>query len=87
MIRKTLSLPDDMGEWIAGRIASGRYNNDSEYVRDLIRRDQDEQRKAERLQAALDAAEADLAAGRHQDLATKADVTRLMDAIEAEASG
>lgn len=87
MIRKTLSLPDDMGEWIAGRIASGRYNNDSEYVRDLIRRDQDEQRKAERLQAALDAAEADLAAGRHSDLATKADVARLMDEIEAEAGG
>lgn len=40
MIRKTISMPDRMGEFIADRIKSGDYQNESEYIRDLIRRDQ-----------------------------------------------
>ena len=43
MIRKTISMPDDMGSWIESRIESGQYNNDSEYFRDLVRKDQERQ--------------------------------------------
>ena len=43
MIRKTISMPDEMGEWIENRIRSGQYNNDSEYFRDLVRHDQQRQ--------------------------------------------
>ncbi|MBW4671665.1 MAG: type II toxin-antitoxin system ParD family antitoxin [Cyanomargarita calcarea GSE-NOS-MK-12-04C] len=46
MMRKTITIPDAMDEWVKAQIASGRYGNDSEYFRDLIRRDQDK-RQAE----------------------------------------
>lgn len=39
-------MPDDMGIWIENRVKSGLYNNDSEYFRDLVRKDQI-QREAE----------------------------------------
>ena len=41
MMRKTITIPDAMEDWIKAQIKSGRYGNDSEYFRDLIRRDQD----------------------------------------------
>ncbi len=41
MLRKTITIPDAMEGWVKAQIASGRYGNDSEYFRDLIRRDQD----------------------------------------------
>ena len=40
-IRKTITLSSQMDLWVKRQIKSGRYANDSEYVRDLIRRDQD----------------------------------------------
>ncbi len=58
MIRKTISIPDAMEDWVKAQIASGRYGNDSEYFRDLIRRDQDRRRAEAGLRAVLDAAEA-----------------------------
>lgn len=41
-IRKTITLTDKQDGWIKARIASGDYTNDSEYFRDLIRRDQEQ---------------------------------------------
>lgn len=41
MTRKTITIPDSMEDWIKDQIKSGRYCNDSEYLRDLIRHDQD----------------------------------------------
>jgi antitoxin ParD1/3/4 len=41
MVRKTITLPQPMDKWVKSQIDAGRYANDSEYVRDLIRRDQD----------------------------------------------
>lgn len=52
MMRKTITIPDAMEGWIKAQIESGRYGNDSEYFRDLIRRDQ-ERRLAERELALL----------------------------------
>jgi antitoxin ParD1/3/4 len=46
MMRKTITIPEAMEDWIKAQIESGRYGNDSEYFRDLIRRDQD-RRQAE----------------------------------------
>ena len=40
-VRKTITLTDQQDEWIKSQIANGDYTNDSEYFRDLIRRDQD----------------------------------------------
>jgi antitoxin ParD1/3/4 len=41
MTRKTITIPSAMESWVKAQIQSGRYGNDSEYFRDLIRRDQD----------------------------------------------
>lgn len=41
MTRKTITIPDAMEAWVKAQIESGRYGNDSEYFRDLIRKDQD----------------------------------------------
>ena len=46
MMRKTITIPEAMEEWVKAQIESGRYGNDSEYFRDLVRRDQD-RRQAE----------------------------------------
>ena len=42
-----ISLPDSLKEFVDGQIAEGHYSSASEYVRDLIRAD--EQRKARQL--------------------------------------
>ena len=39
--RKTITLSDQQDAWVKGRVANGDYTNDSEYFRDLIRRDQE----------------------------------------------
>ena len=49
MMRKTITIPDAMDEWIKAQIESGRYGNDSEYFRDLIRRDQDKRQAEQEL--------------------------------------
>ena len=55
MMRKTITIPDAMEEWVKAQISSGRYGNDSEYFRDLIRRDQDRKLAALELRAMIDA--------------------------------
>jgi len=50
-VRKTVTLTDAQDNWIKAQVASGDYTNDSEYFRDLIRRDQE---KASVLKAAID---------------------------------
>jgi len=40
MATMNVSLPDPMKDWVEAQAKSGRYSNASDYVRDLIRRDQ-----------------------------------------------
>jgi antitoxin ParD1/3/4 len=40
MATMNVSLPDAMKGWVEQRAQSGHYSNASDYVRDLIRRDQ-----------------------------------------------
>lgn len=40
-----VSLPDPMKDWVESQAQGGRYANSSDYVRDLIRRDQAYQEK------------------------------------------
>lgn len=53
MMRKTITIPDAMEQWIKARIESGRYVNDSEYMRDLIRRDQERHLAEEKLRGLI----------------------------------
>ncbi len=41
MATMNVSLPDPMKTWVETQAKSGRYGNVSDYVRDLIRRDQE----------------------------------------------
>jgi antitoxin ParD1/3/4 len=49
MMRKTITIPEVMDGWVKAQIESGRYGNDSEYFRDLIRRDQDKRQAEQEL--------------------------------------
>ena len=51
--RKTTTLTDQQDKWIKAQIAAGQFTNDSEYVHDLIRRDQASQADIEAIRAAL----------------------------------
>ena len=51
--RKTITLTDKQDQWIKSRIAAGEYTNDSEYIRDLVRRDQEQNAKFRTLKAAI----------------------------------
>ena len=41
MATMNVSLPDPMKHWVEAQARTGRYSNASDYVRDLIRRDQE----------------------------------------------
>ena len=46
MVRHTISLPDPMSNYIDHQVSSGQYGNISEYIRDLIRKDQEQKQLA-----------------------------------------
>ncbi len=50
MATMNVSLPDPMKAWVEAQAESGRYANASDYVRDLIRRDQERANKLNALQ-------------------------------------
>lgn len=52
-IRKTITLTETQNEWIKAQIDSGAYTNDSEVLRDLIRKAQQETCEIEAIRAAL----------------------------------
>lgn len=52
-VRKTITLTDQQDGWIKAQINAGHYTNDSEYIRDLIRREQERSAEIEAVRAAL----------------------------------
>lgn len=75
MTRKTITIPEAMEDWVKTQIASGRYANDSEYFRDLIRRDQERREALEQLRALIDEGDA-------SGTSTKT-VPQIMEEVEA----
>lgn len=57
MATMNVSLPDLMKKWVEEQIKTGHFSNASDYVRDLIRRDQEYQDRREVLINALIAGE------------------------------
>jgi antitoxin ParD1/3/4 len=49
-LRKTITVTEQQGAWIKSRIKDGDFTNDSEYLRDLIRRDQERAQKIANMQ-------------------------------------
>lgn len=50
MTTMNVSLPDQMKRWVEVQAHTGRYSNASDYVRDLIRRDQEQTVKIAEMQ-------------------------------------
>ncbi len=53
LVKKSITVTDQQEQWIKAQIASGQYGNDSEYFRDLIRRDQEQNAKFQALKEAI----------------------------------
>lgn len=80
MMRKTISMPDLMAAWIAARVERGQFNNESEYFRDLVRRDQEEEERKAYLISRLESGAEQLAKGAYSDLNSDGEIDRLFDA-------
>lgn len=56
MVSMNISIPDPLREWVQCQVESGDYASASDYVRDLIRRDQASARQSQTMLALLDKA-------------------------------
>ncbi|RLL55887.1 type II toxin-antitoxin system ParD family antitoxin [Mariprofundus sp. EBB-1] len=56
-VRKTITLTGQQDAWVKSQIDAGHYTNDSEFIRDLIRREQERNVEIEAIRAALVAGE------------------------------
>ncbi len=54
MATMNISLPEKMKDWVEKQAAGGRYANSSDYMRDLIRRDQERAAKIAHMQKLID---------------------------------
>ena len=54
MATMNISVPDPMKDWVQAQIDDGKYASSSDYVRDLIQKDQQQRDKLAVLQAAID---------------------------------
>ncbi|WP_232493444.1 type II toxin-antitoxin system ParD family antitoxin [Novosphingobium kaempferiae] len=52
-VRKTITLTGQQDAWIAEQVQAGRYTNDSEAIRDLIRREQERTGEIAAIRSAL----------------------------------
>lgn len=53
MATMNISLPESMRDWVENRLQSGLYASNSDYIRDLIRKDQQQTQKLATMQAAI----------------------------------
>ena len=53
LVKKTVNITDQQESWLKSQIANGQYGNDSELIRDLIRKEQRRDENLEHLRAAL----------------------------------
>lgn len=54
MATMNISLPDPMKAWVEAQTLDGRYSNVSDYMRDLIRKDQERRQAIAEIQALVD---------------------------------
>ena len=72
--RKTITVTEQQDQWIKAQIKRGSFTNDSEYIRDLIRRDQD----SATFQALKEAVQEGVASG-----VSDRTVPQIMEGVEA----
>ena len=55
MATMNISLPEEMKAWIERQTNNARYSNTSDFMRDLVRREQERRAGVEKLQKLIDA--------------------------------
>jgi antitoxin ParD1/3/4 len=58
MATMNISLPEAMKGWVEAQAETGKYSNSSDFIRDIIRREQLREEKIARMQALVDEARA-----------------------------
>lgn len=53
-VRKSITFTGQQDEWIKLKVQNGDFTNDSEYIRDLVRKDQQQNMKLQELKNAID---------------------------------
>jgi len=53
MSTMNISIPDPMKDWVQTQIDTGKYAGNSDYIRDLIRKDQVQYQKIQAMQEAI----------------------------------
>ena len=53
MATMNISLPEQMRSWVQAQIEAGKYSSSSDYIRDLIRQDQERRDKMHALRSAI----------------------------------
>jgi len=53
MTTMNISIPDPMRDWVQTQVDTGKYAGTSDYIRDLIRKDQNRHQKVEAMQEAI----------------------------------
>ena len=79
IVRRTITLTDQQDQWVRAKTAAGDFTDDSEYIRDLIRRDQEQDQEQDVRFLALKAA---IQEGLDSGVSDKT-VPRIMEEIEA----
>ncbi|MEM8589350.1 MAG: type II toxin-antitoxin system ParD family antitoxin [Pseudomonadota bacterium] len=52
-VRKTITVTEKQDKWIKAQISNGEFTNDSEYIRALVRRDQERKSSVAALRQAI----------------------------------
>jgi len=52
-VRKTITLTEQQDNWVKAQINAGQYTNDSECIRDLIRRERERYAEIDAIRSAL----------------------------------
>ncbi len=81
MATMNISLPDELRGVVEAQVETGLYANASDYVRTLIRADQENRDRKARLMTILDKAEGEIAAGDFLELGSDEDVAGYFRAI------
>jgi len=74
-----ISIPEPMRHWVREQINTGKYAGNSDYVRDLIRRDQVQQQKLKAMQEAITKG---LESGQPQDFNVESFKKRMLKNID-----
>jgi antitoxin ParD1/3/4 len=53
-VRKSITFTDTLSNWMQSLVSSGEYANESEYVRELVRKDREKNAKLQALREAID---------------------------------